>query len=69
MSYLGYRCGFLWSFAISYLLKGLLVLHWHILLAPLNEPGPLHRKKTPTLHYPIYANEQRLPFVSAFQPM
>lgn len=40
MSYLGYRCGFLWSFAISYLLKGLLVLHWHILLAPLNEPAP-----------------------------
>lgn len=73
MSYLGYRCGFLWSFAISYLLKGLLVLHWHILLAPLNEPAP-PRETTqsenlhPPAHYPVYANEQRLPFVSVFQP-
>lgn len=53
-----------WSFAISYLLKGLLVLHWHILLVLLVRTGTLLPFLFPFPTFLPHANEQRLPFVS-----
>lgn len=53
-----------WSFAISYLLKGLLVLHWHILLVFLVRTGTLLPFLFPFPTFLPHANEQRLPFVS-----
>lgn len=48
-----------WSFAISYLLKGLLVLHWHILLVLLVRTGTLLPSLFP---FPTFLPHANIPF-------